>query len=274
MDRTSMPSISYFFIVGPLRTGSSLITRCLDDHEEAICLCESEIARALFRDYFLRLHFRRMETHGLSIQQTVDLLDRRKQDDPISLMSWYASSLELLSTLHQKPSVIAYGDKSPDFFRYKQLVSFLADNHRLIYTVRDPRAIYRSITSQTDASPAEKEERWGDLVRNFLVWEPYLDRDSVHCVRYEDLVANPAESMATVYRHVGLAPSTRFLTPFPRRFPRRFLWKTAVDWETGIRREFDVTRLDWWQSELTRSDLRTIDETEHVPRFMKRFGYK
>ena len=35
----------FFFIIGPLRTGSSLMARCIDDHPGSICLCESEINR-------------------------------------------------------------------------------------------------------------------------------------------------------------------------------------------------------------------------------------
>ena len=42
-----------FFAVGPLRTGSSLMARCIDDHPAAICLCESEINRAFFKDHYL-----------------------------------------------------------------------------------------------------------------------------------------------------------------------------------------------------------------------------
>ena len=56
----------YFFIIGPFRTGSSLMARRIDDHPEAICLCESEINRALFKFYYTQLHAQRMEGHGIA----------------------------------------------------------------------------------------------------------------------------------------------------------------------------------------------------------------
>lgn len=54
-----------FSLVGALRTGSSLLARCLDDHPEVVCLCESEINRALYPRHCYSLHFRRMRNHGL-----------------------------------------------------------------------------------------------------------------------------------------------------------------------------------------------------------------
>jgi hypothetical protein len=67
------------------------------------------------------------------------------------------------------------------------------------------------------------------LAGNYLAWEPHLDRDNVLCIRYEDLLMDPRETMASVYRHLGLEPSERFLEPFARAEPRRFLWRTALD---------------------------------------------
>jgi hypothetical protein len=262
-----------FFVIGPLRTGSSLMSRCLDDHPDAICLCESEISRALIKDYFLQLHFRRMERHGLAPRQIVELLNLRKQDDFEHLIGWYQDSQHCLAQLYEKPHVRAYGDKSPDFFRYPELVAFLAESFPLIYTVRDPRAIYRSIIVQREVSEREKRQRWDDFISNFLTWEPYLDRDNVLCVRYEDLLTNPPATMTEVYRHVGLGPSARFLEPFERIAPSRFLWQTAIDWESGIRREFDVTRIDAWRSEVRQVDLQHIERDVRINQFMGRFGY-
>ncbi len=76
-----MTRAGLFFAVGPLRTGSSLMARCIDDHPAAICLCESEINRALFKEYYLELHCERMVSHGLTLQEAIRFVDRKKQDD-------------------------------------------------------------------------------------------------------------------------------------------------------------------------------------------------
>ena len=67
-----------FSLVGSLRSGSSLLARCLDDHPEAICLCESEINRTLFPRHHYLLHFRRMRNHGLEPEEIMQLLDGKQ----------------------------------------------------------------------------------------------------------------------------------------------------------------------------------------------------
>ncbi|MEQ8786492.1 MAG: sulfotransferase [Pirellulaceae bacterium] len=261
-----------FFLIGPLRTGSSLLARCIDDHPYAICLCESEINRALIGDYFVALHFQRMLHHGLEPHAIVRLLDRRRQDDLRSWMQWYAAARPQLSRLYDKEIASVLGDKSPDLFRSRAIVEFLAPSYPLIYTVRDPRAIYQSILDNSNES--QREERWKNLALNFLAWEPFLDRPNVLVVRYEDLVATPETVMRRVYEHVGLVYSPRFLEPFERKHPKRFLWQTSIDWATGIRRDFDATRADRWRETLSDADEMKVCNSDVVAHFMRRFGYR
>lgn len=263
----------FYFVVGPLRTGSSLMTRCLDDHPQSICLCESEINRALFADYYLVLHARRMLEHGFSLDETIGFLNRKRQDHVDDFLPWFEQVQPRAASLYGKPEVRVFGDKSPDFFRSPELIQHLADHCRLIYTVRDPRAILHSIESQTDASPRDKQERWDFLIQNYLAWKPHLDRPNLLAVRYEDLVSSPGPTMTRVYAHLGLPESLKFLEPFSRPFPRRFLWTTAVDWETGIRKDFDPRRIARWQGALTPAQLDRVQSSAPVLEFMDRFGY-
>lgn len=266
-------SAGLFAIIGPLRTGSSLLTRCIDDHPEAICLCESEINRALFPDYSLQYHCWRMVAHGLAIDDAIGLLDGRKQGNVGGWLGWYSEVAPRLSRLYGKEEIAMVGDKSPDLFRCPELVRHLSANCPLIYTVRDPRAIFWSIESQGDASREEKDERWESLARNYIAWKPHLDRPNVLVVRYEDLILDPPATMGRVYSHLGLRRSQRFLMPFPRAHPGRFLWTTAVDWETGIRRDFEPGRISSWKSGLTAEHLGRIRSGGVVLEFMERFGY-
>ena len=263
-----------FFVIGPLRTGTSVLSRCIDDHPEAICLCESEINRALFRDYVVAHHCQRMNAHGLTTEEALGYLDRRPQEDVASFAGWYDAVRPRLAEIYDKPGATILGDKSPDLYRSRTLVAHLAANHRLIYTIRDPRAIFSSIYAQTDASPDEKAERWVSLFDNYRSWEPYLDRPNVLVIRYEDLIRTPRRTMGRVYAHLGLPDSSRFLTPFARIHPYRFLWRTAVDWETGINKDFDLGRISSWTSRLGPNLLRLIEADAGVAALMERFGYE
>ena len=260
-------------MVGPLRSGTSLLARCVDDHPEAICLCESEINRALFGDYLVAYHCQRMNAHGLSTEEAVAFLDQRKQDNISSLESWYDAIQPRLAALFEKPESALLGDKSPDFYRSPELVHHLAQNYRLIYTTRDPRAVFASIHAQAEPTAEEKNERWSSLAGNYLAWKPYLGASNILIVRYEDLIRMPRITMRKIYHHLGLSDSSRFLLPFPRLHPYRFLWDTAIDWETGIRKDFDLNRISSWAAKLDHSMLELIQADETIQQYMTRFGY-
>jgi hypothetical protein len=265
--------LALFFIVGPLRTGSSLLSRCIDDHPGAICLCESEINRTLFPPFALRLHHERMRNHGLSTDEILRLLDRKPPNSVEAWLDWYAEAAGLLQQRLEKPGAIMLGDKSPDFFTAPKLLETIALRAPLIYTVRDPRAILRSIWRQTDADEPLKEERWELFRCNLRAWRPHWKRSNLLVSRYEDLVREPVDAMRRIHAHLGLPPSSRFLEPFERRFPSRFLWETAVDWESGIRRDFDPSRAIVSDDDLTDAQRKRIWGDEVVRSFMTEFGY-
>ncbi|MHC5537279.1 sulfotransferase family protein [Singulisphaera rosea] len=263
-----------FFIIGPLRTGSSLLSRCLDDHPDCICLCESEVNRALFPEYDVQYHYWRMMAHGLTLDEAIGFLNLRKQDDLSSFKGWYSAVLPRLSDLYGKENVVMLGDKSPDLFRSPALIRHLSESYPLLYSVRDPRAIFSSIEGQDDSSVEEKAIRWESLIQNYLAWKPHLDSPNILIVRYEDLVASPSETMALVYQHLGLRPSQRFLMSFRRAFPERFLWSTAVDYATGMKQDFEPRRITSWRATLSAEHLDRIRESQVVLEFMERFGYR
>ena len=199
-----------------------------------------------------------MLAHGLTLEESIAYLDRKKQDDIESWEQWFVEVTPRVSELYGKPRPALLGDKSPDFFRAPQLVEHLASKYPLIYTTRDPRAIFRSIDCQLDASPEDKIERWDSLIQNYNVWKPYLDGSNVLIIRYEDLITSSVKTMQSVYAHLGLPDSLRFLEWFPRPFPQRFLWTTAVDLETGMRKAFDSSRLESWKATLSEAQLSQI----------------
>jgi hypothetical protein len=266
--------ITLFFLVGPLRTGSSLLSRCIDDHPDAICLCESDINRALFPPYVPAQYFLRMERHGFRPYPIFKLLDGRRQDSLADWRDWYSAVLPMLCERYHKPVIRALGDKSPDFFTAPAIVDAIAPTNPLIYTVRDPRAILRSIWKQEDAVEAEKEERWEFLKRNIRCWKPHWDRTNLLPIRYEDLVREPAKTMGRVYAHLGLDPSERFLEPFVRADPERFLWQTAVDWATGVGAALDPVQAEIHADELTSDQLARVFNDPEITGFMERFGYR
>ena len=262
-----------FFIIGPLRTGSSLMSRCLDDHPEIICFCESEINRMLFPEHFIKLHWARVYRHGFKMENMLDLLDRKKPNNIESLMQWYTEAFSLVKSIYDKPQARLMGDKSPDYYKSPEIVSHFANNFPLIYTTRDPRAILRSIEAQEDQSREQRDERWLNLIENFQVWEPYLDQENILISRFEDLINHPKKSMESVYSHLGVEYSERYMEPFQRLYPERFLWTTAIDWQTGVRKAFQKEKAQIQDSDLSEEMLEKVSSNPVIQRFRERFGY-
>ena len=272
--QTNSPQSGYtlFFIIGPLRTGSSLMSRCIDDHELAVCLCESEINRALYQNYSVKLHSERMRAHGFSDLETIALLEGKKQDHYPSLIQWYRQTAPRAAQRLGKTQMRVFGDKSPDYFVSQALVDTMAAQLPMIYTTRDPRAILRSIHRQ-DVEPIMKKRRWDMFLGNIRAWKKHLDRPNILDSRYEDLVRSPMQAMTRVYNHLGLPASDRFLQGFERKFPRRFLWDTAIDWNSGVRKDFDAKRAEISDADIAEELLPLIYENPDVVSFMRRFGY-
>lgn len=260
-----------FSLIGPLRTGSSLLARCIDDHPQLICLCESEINRALFGEYFLKLHFQRMLKHGLRPIEIAELLDRKNQNSSSDYEKWHNQLLPIVKTKYKKETVKAMGDKSPDFYRTPSLARHLELEHRLIYTIRDPRAVYRSI--QADQTPqVQKDQRWAAFLANTSFWKNLTAEGDVLVVRFEDLVASPEEQMNRIYEFLGAEESTAFQESFPRFFPERFLWKNVTEKaDSGV--SFVNNKVSLWKEELSVETISRLQKDDRVVELLQRFEY-
>lgn len=224
--------------------------------------------------YFVALHFLRMQHHGFSHMETAQLLTRKPQNCIETLMNWYTEAAKLAREKWQRKDARLVGDKSPDFCLIPELVETLVHDHRILYSIRDPRAIFRSIVRSPNSQPPEMHRRWASFRKNFEAWESYLERDSILIVKYEDLVRVPESTMHRVYSHLSVPYSSHFLEPYVRLYPSRFLWKTAIDWETGIRNDFDVSKIDNWQNDLTQEELDFVRNDTIANRFRTRFAYE
>lgn len=261
-----------FSLIGPLRTGSSLLSRCLDDHPELICLCESEINRALFGEMYVKLHFQRMRKHGLHPFEIIGLLDRKKQNSTGDYELWHQKAVPILAEKYGKSGILGIGDKSPDFYRTPDLARHVEAEHILVYTMRDPRAIYRSVWA--DRTPEdEKENRWSSFKANFEFWKESLAGDNVCIVRYEDLLSDSEKELRRIFAHLGVEHSSAYRESFPRVFPDRFLWKSVTEnADKGV--EFVLSKSDFWREELSADVVSRIQDDPAVREVLDRFGYE
>ena len=259
-----------FFIVGPNRTGTSLLTRCLDDHPECICLWESHINRIVFEPREKQLYQQIMLRHGLSLKQIEDLKTLLKTNDFASMRLWYNKCAEILQSLYQKSNIKAFGDKEPRWYWSPEGGTILKrikaiKNYPRICTIRHPLAVwwsgesYRNIIGQGDRSLSYYLDTYQAL-------KLYLDRMLV--IRYEDLVLNPVETMKKIYHYIGLDYDSSFLNRDPKPFDERF-W-----WHVDTVRKFNHHNVDKWKHNIKKEKVKKICSIPTVREILETYQYQ
>jgi hypothetical protein len=187
------------------------------------------------------------ETLGGRAESILDVLDA---------VAWATAS----------PGGRLYGEKTPGHLQWGRLVAQARPDVKLICVVRDPRAVALS----------QRETPWGttDPGRSAMRWAidqheiRYLRRtfpERVLVLRYEDLVAAPAEARVGLSRFLAAEASGE--TPDPE-----VLYRPGETWKSLAAKEISDARADRWRTELAPEAIATIEAVAR--REMHRWAYE
>jgi len=242
-----------FFLVGPPRTGTTLLARCLSDHPNCICLFESNAHVYAFGGTRTVGHSGRMKRHGFSSEQTKCLRARITKKNIESLFSWYDECANILCDLYDKPQLTHIGDKNPFFHTSPGFIKSVS-NCLKIWTIRDPRAVWCS----------KKGTLFNAYLNNIRFFLPLLVDPSFLVVRFEDLVAQPKISLEKIHSFLGLKSSEHFLHHKPSKYDCRFHWNpNSLD-------NFDSTKLNSWKTQMI---PKRVTRLKLVKKIMRLFNY-
>jgi len=138
-------------------------------------------------------------------------------------------------------------------------------DHRLILSVRDPRAVFCSLERHRPARFTERTipafcRAWARSVQRY-----HLGDASVVSFRFEDLVSDPEKVMRSVCRDVGIAFDEVLLSPTHLGRPAKA--NTSFSRKDGI----DPSAVDSWRSHLGDRARRTIEA--RLRPLLQRLGY-
>lgn len=212
-DESAQPNNAPFFVIGPPRSGTTLLRLILDGHSRLHVPPESWFLEDLVRELPL--------TGPLNSEQTSRAADivtshHRWEDFAIS-SDWFREQVEGLKepTLRQTIDVIfgevlsragksRFGDKSPHNFRIVPQLITLYPGAKFINIIRDGRDV---AISTIDARWTRYYERnrfvwleamkWRDTLRRSVYAERILE------IRYEDLVQEPEANVRTICDFLG-----------------------------------------------------------------------
>ncbi|WP_376693735.1 tetratricopeptide repeat-containing sulfotransferase family protein [Wenzhouxiangella sp. EGI_FJ10409] len=186
------------FIVGMPRSGTTLLERMIGAHPDAIGYGElptmGQIARQL-------------ERHAPTWPAGAGAIDDVYSPALLQGMAdFYYKELDLRSSSRARFSI----DKAPLNFFQAGLISLLLNHSRIIVCERDPRDVCLSIYSENFAPDQAFATDLDDLVffhhqyrRLISHWQQTLP-NRVRCVRYEDLVDAPAETLEPLLEWIGM----------------------------------------------------------------------
>jgi hypothetical protein len=225
MSREFSPN-PFVFIVGCPRSGTTLLERIVDAHPQVAIIHEmwwllkwykervgmtaegsvtpELVARLMgYRKFTKRVHLGREELEGLV-----------RSDEPVTYARFMTGVFDLYAKARGKPLA---GDKTPENVRQLETLHGLWPKARFVHLIRDGRDVCLSVRNwRKTVKVLERSPTWTeDPVTSVALWwkwhvqlgreaGSWLGPDRYYEMRYESLVAHPAEECAKLCTFFGL----------------------------------------------------------------------
>ena len=266
------------FVVGCLRSGTTMLRHVLNAHRGLAVVNETEWLPRLFEHRAQRAAFVGDSVTGAVLPELFGLerygrlgltADEAEACLPVDELVPYSEFVRRLFDAHGRHEGKGLvGEKSPGYVRHVPTLHHLWPDARFVHLVRDGRDVYLSLLnwrpdkvsrtvgrfSSWPAEPALTAALWWEWhVRLGLAAAAHLGPTRYRQLRYEDLVTDPAGECMRLCRFLGLPYDDGMLRfherhagsgPPPRRGPGLPITAGLRDWRselaTGDRRLFEA----------------------------------
>lgn len=261
-------TIPPFFIVGCARSGTTLLRAMLHNHPLIAIPVES---------LFMIDYLRASESVPLSIAQTLILKEFEFREWKLSISASELQSCqtvsETFSLLHERYASMLgkryWGQKTPRFVRYGDLLRSVFPNARFIHMIRDPRAIALSLRRSNvhSSNYYYGARRWLKDVQAGLALKARYP-DAVLEIHYEALVSQPEETLHQVAAFLDIPYDPQMLQ----------YQDSAQDYNqyfssihSNLRKPPTAERMDAWRKVISPIDTAMIEQI-CMP-LMQQLGY-
>lgn len=196
------PDMRYFFVIGAPRSGTTMLQMALNRHSRIVIPPETAFFALVDRSYRGQLlRWSRIQADlqiGISPPKRRVRPGQSARDEFRRLASAYAARFAPHNVSH-------FGEKSPTHARRVAAIVKTFPEAKFILMYRDGRDVALSL-SKVPWFPR-------DIFLSFALWLHYCRlhqrvvrayRERILCVRYEDLVSDPARELRTVLQFLGL----------------------------------------------------------------------
>ena len=278
--KTTGQEPTVFFCVGSEKSGTTLLARILDQHPEVACIWESYAFRPDSRASIFNPASEKWMRHGFSESQVrhwsrtwktqpgafIRRVLQRLTGDSFFITSCFRQTMpSALTDFARRCDASVVGDKWPGYIRYLDNLLSVFPDARIIYNVRDPRALWNS------AQKFKERQRGDELLRLMLENDkrirPYLERPNFLTIRYEDLVFEPEGTAERMYDFLGCDFSTGYLQYDQENDPYPDRW----NWVPTASGRIDPWHAIKWKQQVSPADIERV--TVMAASFMDRHGY-
>lgn len=258
-----------FFIVGRGRSGTTLLSQLLDRHPGVCVAPEALFVMSLLKRYRAAAWDRKtvarfvrdlwLEERMTRWRVDAERLEARLRELLLSGEAGYAAVCAAVYAEEARArggeGTVLLGDKNPHHSLFVEPLSRLFPRARFVHLVRDPRDNVLSFGRVPFdlSSVAGLSVRW--VLYNRRVLQRVADlRDRYSRVRFEDLVARPTETLASVCGVLGIEPHRGTIEG------AAVLDAAVLPWHHGLEGPIDTRQAGKWVESMPRGDVRLVEE--------------
>lgn len=247
----------HIFVVGPPRSGTTLIKNVLRAHDE-ICSVDGETY------FFFRRNYAAFRHDSVSDEQMKALISKAQSD--IGLFDQFAERNR------KKSGSSFFLEKTPEHaLRMRYLIEHYPES-LFIFVVRDPRDGFRSAKNNPrywrtlpDADPLQAYiETWRKSIE---AYNTHSNSGQVYLLQYEAFCHEPERELRQVNRFLELDTQSHQL--HPGSYGRTPLG--ALKGQKRLRKPITAESVGKWKQELNRNEIRAIEDQVEIE--MQELGY-
>jgi protein-tyrosine sulfotransferase len=176
--------------------------------------------------------------------------------------------IDLLYETHRdkfKPNAILLGDKTPLLNNYLDLIAYLYSDSKVIYLIRDGRAVINSYIKTREYSLEKAVLRWKTSVKIYTKFKNKFG-DRIYLVKYEDYISNPELELSKICTFLNIEYTSKMLSNEIIN-----LGDSHLSHHQNIQKPIDISTVYKWKTELNKSQIVCINKS--IKRELMAFNY-